>query len=190
MTRKEAVLRSATRLFAEKGFDSTPTSEVAKAAGVAEGTVFHHFRTKEDILMHIFEDIVLTYFEEIESQAGTADSGLEAVEKIVQSHFRFVEERSKEFLVILRDIPFRLLEQDSPFREVITSNLNRALGLLRDCIDRGKKDGSIRDLSSQKAAFILQGMLNGLCRQTLLAPVESPDLRDEVLAFCRYGLGR
>jgi len=190
MTRKEAILKSATLLFAEKGFDSTPTSEVARVAGGAEGTIFHHFRSKEGILMNIFEEIMDTYFVEIESRARKANSGLEAIEKIVDSHFRFIEERSKEFLVILRDLPFRLLEQNSPFRDVIAAYLLRVLKLFKDCIDQGKKDGSIRDLPSEKGAFILQGVLNGLCRQKLLAPLKSPDLRQEVLDFCRYGLGR
>jgi AcrR family transcriptional regulator len=53
MTRKEAVIRAATELFARRGYSATPTSKIAQAAGVAEGTIFHHFKTKEGILVYL-----------------------------------------------------------------------------------------------------------------------------------------
>jgi AcrR family transcriptional regulator len=190
MTRKEAILKSATKLFAKKGFHSTPTSEVAKVAGVAEGTIFHHFRNKEGVLKQIFEEIVDIYIDGIESQRKEASDGLEAIENVISFHIRFIEERSEEVLVILRDLPFQLMEQSSPFRETVTDLIHRVLRIFKDCIDQGKKDGTIRDLPSEKMAFILHGMLIGLSRQEFLSPIKSPDISKEVLNFCRYGLGR
>ncbi|MBW1671218.1 MAG: helix-turn-helix transcriptional regulator [Deltaproteobacteria bacterium] len=46
MTRKKVILMAATELFAQWGYTATPTSEIAQASGVAEGTLFHYFKTK------------------------------------------------------------------------------------------------------------------------------------------------
>lgn len=48
---REAILDAAIKIFAEKSYNGTTTSEIAKEAGVAEGTIFRYFRTKKDILV-------------------------------------------------------------------------------------------------------------------------------------------
>lgn len=53
-TRQEMLFSSALRLFNEVGFERTPTSQIAKEAGVAVGTLFHHFATKEDLVNALF----------------------------------------------------------------------------------------------------------------------------------------
>jgi AcrR family transcriptional regulator len=50
MTKKEMILQTALRLFAERGYDQTPTSLIAKEAGVSTGLVFTHFSSKEGLL--------------------------------------------------------------------------------------------------------------------------------------------
>lgn len=54
------ILRAAVALFSEKGFDATPTSEVAQAADVPQGLVFYYFKKKIDILLAIAEEQVAT----------------------------------------------------------------------------------------------------------------------------------
>jgi len=53
--RRELILEAALELFAQKGFDGTSTKEIAEAAGVAEGLIFHHFKNKPGLLGAVFE---------------------------------------------------------------------------------------------------------------------------------------
>ena len=53
--RRERIIEAALDLFAAKGFDRTSTKEIARAAGVAEGLIFHHFDNKESLLAALFE---------------------------------------------------------------------------------------------------------------------------------------
>ena len=48
--KRDAIIQTAFRLFAERGFDGTPTSLIAKESGVAVGTLFHHFASKEELI--------------------------------------------------------------------------------------------------------------------------------------------
>lgn len=53
--RKNEILDAAAALFAEKGFDHTSTGEILEAVGIARGTLYHHFKSKEDIMDALIE---------------------------------------------------------------------------------------------------------------------------------------
>jgi AcrR family transcriptional regulator len=55
---RKRIVKSALTLFQNKGFDTTTTKAIARKAGIAEGTVFNYFRTKEDIALSFFEEEV------------------------------------------------------------------------------------------------------------------------------------
>jgi AcrR family transcriptional regulator len=57
--RRNAILDAATRLFAERGLAAAPTSEISKRAGVAEGTLFTYFRTKDGLINSLYREIKL-----------------------------------------------------------------------------------------------------------------------------------
>jgi AcrR family transcriptional regulator len=57
--KRNAILDAATRLFAERGLTGAPTSEISKQAGVAEGTLFTYFKTKDDLINALYREIKL-----------------------------------------------------------------------------------------------------------------------------------
>jgi AcrR family transcriptional regulator len=57
--KRNAILEAATRLFAERGLTAAPTSEISKQAGVAEGTLFTYFQTKDDLINALYQEIKL-----------------------------------------------------------------------------------------------------------------------------------
>ncbi|MDY6844372.1 MAG: TetR/AcrR family transcriptional regulator [Thermodesulfobacteriota bacterium] len=190
MRKKEAILKAAIQLFAERGFSATATSMIAKRAGVAEGTIFHHFKTKEGILMSIIDEMMESYIQEIKSRLKNAASGLEAIEEWVHFHFRFSEERSEELSIMMRDFPFELMEQCSAANELLANHNTQIILLIKEYIEQGKKDGSIRALHTEKAAIMLRGMLNGISRLRTVSMQPIPPLSFEVIEFFRHGLSK
>ena len=57
--KRNAILEAATRLFAERGLTAAPTSEISRQAGVAEGTLFTYFKTKDDLINALYREIKL-----------------------------------------------------------------------------------------------------------------------------------
>ena len=53
---KQRILKAALELFKEKGLDGTTTKEISKKAGIAEGTLFNYFKTKEDLALYFFQN--------------------------------------------------------------------------------------------------------------------------------------
>jgi len=188
MTKKDAIIEAATRLFAVKGFNETSTAEVAKEAGVAQGTLFYHFKTKEGIMLEVFYGIMETYQAGLEKAVKEADTGLEALEAILRFHFTFTETNSKRFLVVLRDFPFYFVQSDPDNREQVRKKVKRTVGFLREALERGLSDGSIREVPVEETAHVLRGLMYGLVRQKLLGPLNIPVGADEVIAFCRQAL--
>lgn len=63
--KEEKILESAIKLFSKKGFSATTTSEIAKAAGVAEGTVFRYYKTKKHLLIKVMSKLIEVMSEEL-----------------------------------------------------------------------------------------------------------------------------
>ena len=57
--KRNAILAAATRVFAERGLTAAPTSEISKEAGVAEGTPFTYFKTKDDLMNALYREFKL-----------------------------------------------------------------------------------------------------------------------------------
>lgn len=78
--KRKDLLAAALRLFAENGFHGTPTSKIAKEAGVANGTLFHYYKTKEDLIVSLYIDVKTRMSEYIEANAEK--------EKSIRKNFR------------------------------------------------------------------------------------------------------
>jgi len=190
MDKRTAILEAAARLFAEKGFNETSTAEVAAAAGVAQGTVFYHFKTKEGILLAVYQALSDDYSAGLAAALQERGTGLESLEQGVRFHLQFARDESTAFLVALRDLPARLGNPQSPARQEIRGRIGRVLALFQAVIERGRRDGSLKPpVSPEQGAILLRGVLYGLTRQKLIGPMDIPDLDDQIVAFCRQALG-
>lgn len=71
---RETILRTARRLFAENGYDATLTRDIARAAGIASGTLFNYFPTKEAIVASLASEAIAEALTEASSTARGADT--------------------------------------------------------------------------------------------------------------------
>lgn len=190
MDKRTAILEAAARLFAEKGFNETSAAEVAVAAGVAQGTIFYHFQTKEGILLAVYQAMSDAYTAGLKAALGQAGTGLERLERGIRFHLDFAREESTTFMVVLRDLPSQLGDPDNPVRSEIRKRIGRILALFQEAIEAGMADGSLHPPATPaQAAILLRGLLYGLTRHQLIGPVDIPELDDQIVAFCRQALG-
>lgn len=190
MGRKQDIIDAAISLFAERGFLSTPTSAVAKKAGVAEGLIFHYFSNKQGILTQILLDLTQEYTGKVEELPLKDCTGLESIEKIIYFNFWFTRQRSSACAVLMHDLPASFSGGNSEAAEVVTKFLDLSINRIRHYIEIGKKDGSIKDVPVKETAYIIRGLLDGVTRMKIhrpMIPVES-DLCEQVVAFCRSSL--
>lgn len=130
------ILEAATEIFAEKGYAATSTSEIAQKAGVAEGTIFRHYKTKKDLLLSIAGPIVIKLVAPflLRDFAKTIDMPYERAEDffraLAKDRFKFVREHMRIIKILIQEVPFQpeLLEQvKSLASEIVFERLKRVV---------------------------------------------------------------
>ncbi|MBO6542932.1 MAG: TetR/AcrR family transcriptional regulator [Alphaproteobacteria bacterium] len=84
-------LQTAKSLFATRGYETVTTAEICEAAGISNGSLFHHFRNKEGIAVAVFKSLVRTYQADIAAaldKTNTAEAGLKA---FITAHTAWIE---------------------------------------------------------------------------------------------------
>ncbi|MDN6967047.1 TetR/AcrR family transcriptional regulator [Oenococcus sp. UCMA 17063] len=108
--KQQAVLNASLILFAEKGYEKTSTSDIAKKAGVAEGTVYKQFKTKKNLLINGITPILKTVFENAInefSENNLKDKEMtlhDYLTRIVKDRSNFIEKNLPAIKVILNQM--------------------------------------------------------------------------------------
>ncbi|MDY6849666.1 MAG: TetR/AcrR family transcriptional regulator [Thermodesulfobacteriota bacterium] len=187
--RKRDILQAAQRLFAEKGYHGTPTSEIATLAGVAQGTLFYHFKSKEGILLSLLQQTTGAYLKDAQDILKAAPSGLQGILDLIERHLEFCTDHQEELKILLRDIPADVLQQNSSLLQTGTRELMQRLqSTYREALERGIKDTSIRPLKPRCAAWIVHSCTYGLIKHVIFGTPGPPNLHRETIEFFRHSL--
>src|SRR5499427_4419190 len=103
--KRERILRAAVKVFAKKGFYATRVSEVAKAAGVADGTIYLYFRSKDELLVSLFEDRVERLLAYMRQELPKQRSASAKLRRVIELQLGLLEEErelAEVLTVILR----------------------------------------------------------------------------------------
>ena len=164
--KRDAILRAAIDIFAERGYFNAQVADVARAAGVAAGTVYLYFRSKDDLLVSIFERSMREGL--AGSRAAIADlpDPPERLRRLARGHLaRLGSDRN---LAIVFQVELR---QSTKFMERFSStHLRDYLGLIREAIADGQRDGLFRtDINPTSAAKMMFGALDEMATNWILS---------------------
>lgn len=192
MSKKNDILQTATRLFSEKGYRNTAIAEVAKLTGVAEGTIFYHFKTKEELFLAILENLrenLIGAFETFFAEKSF-HSGLEMIEGSIFYYLYLVSTREELFLILHRYDAYEMALANPVFRKEFSGIYNFILDTFQAAILRGQQDGSIADLPAAKTAFIVFAMVDGIARLKTFNLYDASALYEQLVINCRRMLQR
>jgi AcrR family transcriptional regulator len=166
MSKKNEILRAALRLFAEKGYKDTPMTELSKVTGAAEGTIFYHFKSKEDIFLAILENARKQITGEFREyfRGRQFQNGLEMMEGVISFYLYLAVKMEDPFLLLQRHYPYQLAEKNQVCREHLAAIYNCLVDFFEQAIVRGQKDGSVRNMPAKKTAILVFTMVDGLIR--------------------------
>ena len=187
MTRKEIILEAATALFSDKGFKDASMAELCKLTGVAEGTIFYHFKSKEDLFVAILENLRKSITEEFEKHIKEKrfETGLDMLEGVISFYLFLAGMMEQGFLLLHRHDPYQLAEGNAACRAHLEAIYNCFLDIFEKAILRGQEDGSIRKVHARKTALIIFSTVDGLVRLNTYNLYEAGALYGEVIDLCR-----
>jgi TetR/AcrR family fatty acid metabolism transcriptional regulator len=164
--KREAILKAATRVFAQNGFFNAQVADVAKAAGVAAGTVYLYFRSKDDLLVSLFERTMKEAIAAGRAALIGATDPRERLKRIARLHLERLG-RDRDLAVVFQVE----LRQSTKFMERFSSSyLREYLGIIRVAVEAGQTAGLFRaDVSATTAAKILFGALDEMATNWMLS---------------------
>jgi len=164
--KRDAILRAAIDVFAERGYFNAQVADVARAAGVAAGTVYLYFRSKDDLLVSIFERTVKACLEEGRAAVAQVSDPSERLRCFARLHLGTLGRDRK--LAIVFQVELR---QSVKFMERFSSTLlQEYLAQIRLAIEEGQKKGLFRrDINATAVAKMFFGALDEMATNWMLS---------------------
>jgi len=187
MKKKQAILQAATVLFSQNGFKETATADLAKMIGVAEGTVFYHFKNKKKLFLAVLgqtREMILNEFETYMGQKQF-DSGMDMVEQAVSFHLYLAGKMENQFLLLHRYYPYQMAEVFPECRSHLEAIYDCLVNIYEDAIEAGQKDGSIEPMPLRKTALIIFSMVDGVVRFKTYNLYNANALFNEMVSACK-----
>jgi len=185
--KREAILKSATKVFAQKGFFNSKVADIAGEAGIADGTVYLYFKSKEEILHSIFDQAMSEFITEGKSELLPGDSPVERLQKIARQHLsRLGADRN---MAIVFQVELR--GSTKFMQEFSAAGFHDYLELIRQTIGDGQADGTFRaDIKPIVAAKILYGALDEMVTNWILSKkqYQLTPMADEVMKIFLKGV--
>ena len=186
-SKKEAVLNAATFLFANKGFNETSMTEVAKMAHIANATIFYHFKTKEDLFLAVLENVkkgIINAFEAYFKEKKF-DSGLDMMMGAISFYLYLAGSKEECFLLLHRHHSYKLAEDNPICRNHLEDIYNCLVDIFERALVLGQQDGSVSVISARKTALILLSMVDGIVQFKHNNLYDAGALYNDLMVLCR-----
>ena len=179
--KRAVILDAALRTFVKRGYSETKVAEIASEAGVAEGTLYNYFLSKEELLLALFDEKWGGIIDEIKKKISRLDDPndkLKAVFSLVVRMFKKNRHLAELFMVDVK--------QSSIFLTNYTINrIVEFLNIIEEVLEEGKRKGIYRkDLDSRVAKMVIFGAAQGILLSWVLS--ESREVKDQTFKFSLY----
>ncbi|MDP2754675.1 MAG: TetR/AcrR family transcriptional regulator [Nitrospirota bacterium] len=179
--KRAVILDAALRTFVKRGYPKTKVAEIASEAGVAEGTLYNYFPSKEDLLLALFDEKWSGIIDEIKNKISRFDDPnkkLKAIFSLVIRMFKGDRQLAELFMVDVK--------QSSIFLNNYTINrIIEFLALIEEILEEGKRKGIYRkDLDTRVAKMIIFGAAQGILLSWVLS--ESTAVKNNTFKFSLF----
>jgi TetR/AcrR family fatty acid metabolism transcriptional regulator len=186
-SKRQRILRAATDVFAQSGYFNAKVSDIARAAGVADGTIYLYFDGKEDLLVNIFREHTRSYLQSLERDLTHARSPEERMRIAIRHHLETLgRDRS---LAIVAQVELR---HSLKFMALLShQEVADYLNMLRKIVEQGQTAGVFnRSLHPQLVAKAVFGVLDEMVTSWILSEKEYAlgDQADSVADLILNGL--
>jgi TetR/AcrR family fatty acid metabolism transcriptional regulator len=164
--KRAAILRAATRVFARNGYFNSKVAEIARAAGVADGTVYLYFKSKEEILHSIFDRTMEEAIAEGRKLIGKLSDPREKLHRIALLHLERLG-ADRDLAVVFQ---VELRGSTKFMEEFSAAGFGEYLGLIRSTFEEGQRQGVFRkDVNATVVSKILFGALDEMATNWIIS---------------------
>ena len=178
--KREAILKAATQVFAEKGFFNSKVADIAKAAGVADGTVYLYFKNKDDVLHSIFDRARAEFIADGRREIDALATPEDKLRRIAELHLERLG-ADREMAIVFQ---VELRGSTKFMQEFSAAGFSEYLDIIRNTIAEGQRRGAFRnDIKPVVAAKIFYGAIDEMVTNWIISnkSYQLAPMADEVL---------
>jgi len=187
-SKREQILNAAVTVFSTRGYRAALVEEIAQAAGVAKGTVYLYFKSKEEMYIEAFRENIEELHQETRQRMEDVHSTWDKIKAWITVRAEFSEKR-KEFLRIYLS---EFIGTFMATRPLLEAMMQRDADLLRAIFREGIEKREIRDIPVEQFVAMLQYTVGGVTMTNVsdIRFAEAPLDPEMIVAFLRQGLAR
>jgi AcrR family transcriptional regulator len=161
--KQQKIVETAIKMFAEKGYANTSTSEIAKAANVAEGTIFRHFGTKDNLLLSVIlpfiKESIPTLAEEVFNEIFSENVICfeDFLRALLKNRISFIKENKEIFQIVVKEF----LYDEELRRELQPYFLENIVQRVIKVIDLFKERGELIDIPTSTVQRLMFTFVGG-----------------------------
>ncbi len=168
-SKRERILRASIDVFARNGYFNAKVAEIAKAAGVADGTIYLYFDGKEDLLITIFREHTRHYLQSLEQEMAHVRRPEERIRIAIRHHLETLG-RDRALAIVAQVELRHSLKFLSLFSQQEVADY---LNILRKIVEHGQREGTFRrTLHPQLVAKAVFGILDEMVTSWMLSEKE------------------
>jgi AcrR family transcriptional regulator len=187
--RREQIVGAAMRVFAEKGFRRATTREVARAAGISEGTIYNYFEGKDALLMAILDGLNETERRAADFEEGMATDFRGFLKQYLRRRMSLIWENREVFRVVLSEMLVNAELRERYLRHVV----DPTMGIAEENFRSRMEQGEVRETDAPLAMRSVAGAVLGVLVLGLLGDEEigsrSDEVPDVLAGLLIHGLG-
>jgi TetR/AcrR family fatty acid metabolism transcriptional regulator len=165
----QQIIEAAVRVFARKGYFNSRVSDVAREAGIAAGTIYLYFKTKEDILTTLFREKMAEFVAKLWKAMADQPDPVSKVRRLVYLHFDLLE-RNPELAEVVQ---IELRQGQKFFRGASSQEIGSYFGLIASVLEEGVAAGRFRaNLPVKVATKVLFGAMDQMATSWVLGKRE------------------
>lgn len=174
-SKRERILRAAIDVFAQNGYFNAKVAEIAKAAGVADGTIYLYFEGKEDLLVTIFREHTRSYLQSLERDLASSKRPDDRLRVAIRHHLETLGRDRALAIVSQVELRHSLKFMSLLSQQEVADYLN----ILRKIVEHGQSEGVFRrNLHPALVAKAVFGVLDEMVTSWILSDKEY-DLADQ-----------
>ncbi|HEY5765756.1 MAG TPA: TetR/AcrR family transcriptional regulator C-terminal domain-containing protein [Candidatus Deferrimicrobiaceae bacterium] len=156
-TKRIRILRAAIRIFSQRGFFNSKVSDIARAAGVADGTIYLYFKNKDDLLISLFEEKMGEVVSEVRGKVLLGSGPLDRLRIFIENHMDLLVREAG----LIEVLQVELRQSNKFMKEYVPVKFLEYLDVLGGILEEGKRDGTFRgDLNVKTARRAIFGALD------------------------------
>ena len=158
VVKKNNIIKIAANLFSQKSFHDVTMDEIAEKVGVAKGTIYLYFSSKDNLYLEILEHTFGSIEALLEKEVNTASLAPEKLEKVLAIIIKFYRGNIDVLKILSRDETHLIQEH----HDLTEKWRLRRIELYEKIIEKGIKEGSFKTRNTELAALILYGAVGAV----------------------------